>query len=518
MKKKSISLYFIMILFVAIVLRVAFLGDLPGKGALNQDEAYAGYNAWALLHYGVDDAGYHNPVYFVAWGSGMNVLESYCMIPFIKVLGLNPLSIRLPAAVLGIITVVAFYYLIRYGTKDYNLARLGLIMIAINPWNVMISRWGLESNFLPGFVLLGSLFLVKSMEIPAYFIISMLFYGLSLYAYSAAWVIMPFIIAFSIVFLFKKEGMKVSKYHFVGGGVLLLLAIPLLVFVLVNIGMIDEVRTAFLSIPRMKTFRGSEVDIRNLFRNARRLFRVLVLQEDKYSWNAIPPIGIYYYCSIPFMLIGFVEEISRIKNKMVNRVDGLMIIQFIMGIILALQIEGNINRVNIIHIPVIYFICIGIKALYSIAKEKARETLYLAITIVMYTVFFFGFIKAYCIEYNEKFAYKFMDGLNEALDYATDKRPNDVIHILDTEYPNVLYALEYSPVAFLEQVLWAEDIAAFRDPLLFGDVWFHDYYEDTLEEADGIYICKNDNINAISYMEYCDMEIYEFGYCVLGIK
>lgn len=50
--------------------RLFALGSIPC--GLNQDEAFAGYNAWALLHYGVDSSGYHNPVYFTAWGSGMN--------------------------------------------------------------------------------------------------------------------------------------------------------------------------------------------------------------------------------------------------------------------------------------------------------------------------------------------------------------------------------------------------------------------------------------------------------------
>lgn len=58
--------------------RLFALGSIPC--GLNQDEAFAGYNAWALLHYGVDSSGYHNPVYFTAWGSGMNALESYLMI------------------------------------------------------------------------------------------------------------------------------------------------------------------------------------------------------------------------------------------------------------------------------------------------------------------------------------------------------------------------------------------------------------------------------------------------------
>ena len=150
-----VALFFI----IAILTRLVFIGRIPGNGALHSDEAYAGYNAWSLLHYGVDSEGYNNPVYFVTWGSGMNALEIYCMIPFVAIFGLNPVGIRMCLAIFGIITVIFFYKLL----KDYasrNKAILGLAIIAIIPWHIMISRWGLESNFFPGFLLIAVYFLL----------------------------------------------------------------------------------------------------------------------------------------------------------------------------------------------------------------------------------------------------------------------------------------------------------------------------------------------------------------------
>lgn len=84
------------LLLIGCAVRLVALSSLPC--GLNQDEAYAGYNAWCLLHYGVDSAGYHNPVYMVAWGSGMNVLETYLMMPFVALLGPCTLAFRLPQA------------------------------------------------------------------------------------------------------------------------------------------------------------------------------------------------------------------------------------------------------------------------------------------------------------------------------------------------------------------------------------------------------------------------------------
>lgn len=72
---------FVLILMLACFSTFFMLGTIPG--GVNQDEAYAGYEAYSLLHYGTDSYGYVNPVYFVSWGSGMNTLYSYLSIPLL---------------------------------------------------------------------------------------------------------------------------------------------------------------------------------------------------------------------------------------------------------------------------------------------------------------------------------------------------------------------------------------------------------------------------------------------------
>ncbi len=90
---------FWLILAMGVFARVYFYGLVPI--GLNQDEAFAGYEAWSLMNYGIDTAGYNNPVYLTAWGSGMNALETYLMMPFIAVLGLKPWVIRLPQLIVA---------------------------------------------------------------------------------------------------------------------------------------------------------------------------------------------------------------------------------------------------------------------------------------------------------------------------------------------------------------------------------------------------------------------------------
>ena len=109
MKKKNIELYIIML--IAIFSRLFMFGKFPG--GVNVDEAFAGYESWSLINYGMDSWGYTNPVYFIANGSGMNVLNSYLMMPFVYAFGLNKYTIRIPQVVFGILTVYVLYLLIK---------------------------------------------------------------------------------------------------------------------------------------------------------------------------------------------------------------------------------------------------------------------------------------------------------------------------------------------------------------------------------------------------------------------
>ncbi len=125
--------------------RLFALGSIPC--GLNQDEAFAGYNAWALLHYGVDSSGYHNPVYFTAWGSGMNALESYLMIPFVALFGTGTAVLRLPQALMACLSLICVYDLGKH-ISGRRFALCAVAVLATSPWHIMMARWALESNLM----------------------------------------------------------------------------------------------------------------------------------------------------------------------------------------------------------------------------------------------------------------------------------------------------------------------------------------------------------------------------------
>ena len=71
------------------------------KTPLLWDEAALGYNAYSILETGRDEYGQILPIIFKSFGDYKPGFYVYLTLPFIKVFGLNELSVRLPSIILG---------------------------------------------------------------------------------------------------------------------------------------------------------------------------------------------------------------------------------------------------------------------------------------------------------------------------------------------------------------------------------------------------------------------------------
>ena len=236
--KRNWKLCFVML--VAIVSRSVLLGKIPC--GVHADEAFAGYEAYSILNYGTDSWGYAFPVYLTTWGSGMSVLESFLMIPFIRLGGLSLITIRLPQMIMGIISVYIVYLLFNR-IADPKKALWAATMIAVCPWHIMMSRWGLDANLAPAFILLAMYFSILGLSKEKYLLVSALFWGLSLYCYALIWLFVPCFLFFSILYCIKYHKIRVSGYTAGAIVILFLLAMPLLLFVAVNMGLLPEIMT-----------------------------------------------------------------------------------------------------------------------------------------------------------------------------------------------------------------------------------------------------------------------------------
>lgn len=490
--KKSIDLkkiLFYILLFAGIFIRLYRFGSIPE--GLNQDEAFAGYEAFSLLNYGIDSHGYINPVYFVSWGSGMNTLNSYLMIPFMKIFGVNEFSVRLPQFILSVATLPVFYLFLKKISGE-KCALLGLFLLAISPWHIMLSKWGLESNLAPSLVLFGMYFLLKGEEDNRYYLLSAFFYGLSLYAYATMWFFVPLVLLVYVIYAMKNKKIKSLKMALLSVIILFFMALPLILFVLINFGAINEIKTPFFSIPKLVVMRSGEMSLLNIFKidTYKNLFRILFLQEDGNVWNNAGNVGIYYFLSLPFMITGFVKSFKKKEFS-------LVLINFWVAIFVSLLMwNANINKINFIHLPVIAITAFGLET--ALKNKKA-----LIAVISAYVLLFGVFSNYYYTDYTEKFAAFSSAGLKEAAERVKELK-GDVYVDNFVQYPALLFYLGQDTNEYLE----TKEYINYPSPYMYINKFDRYYFTNVLDVCEhGIYILRKDYADTFEKMGY-NVEYY----------
>ena len=160
----------IIILVFAAILRLWQLGIIPPH--LTPDEASLGYNAYSILKTGRDEYGELLPIVFRSFGDFKPGLYIYLTTPFVAILGLTELAVRLPSALAGILAVWLIYAIskqlyIRKASKKFifknaeKLALFGALLLAINPWHIHFSRGTWEFNLALTFTVAGIYFFLR---------------------------------------------------------------------------------------------------------------------------------------------------------------------------------------------------------------------------------------------------------------------------------------------------------------------------------------------------------------------
>lgn len=495
------------ILVLGFALRLILVGTVHGDSNLNQDEAFAAYEAYSISTYGVDSHGYHNPVYLVAWGSGMNALETYFMIPYIKIFGLNSLSVRLPQALMGCITLI-FIYLMSLKLFDEKNALWACFVITFSPWHIMMSRWGLESNFIIGFLTIAVYFLVSADHKKTRIILAAVFMGLTLYCYSAVWIVLPVLVIGILVYLVIEHKINVKEIV-IYLLILTVIAIPLLLFVAVNYGMIQEVRS-FISIPKLSYFRNGEIKFS--VDNVKNTFNLLWNQYDGYIWNGTEKFGLFFHFSKVFFALGM---FSLIKNRSKKAIP--VVIWFLAALIHSFSLSANVNRINILFVPVACIIGCGINFFLSLIVESSRKQM-MAGVLVIYAFSIFFFTQYYFTDYNAVMKDFWSDGIDEAL-AAADELTDGTIHIKngDVYYPLVLFYEKYPSDIFFETVVYENPNAIYLSASSFDGFTMTDFTRELPVSGD-VYICNKNNSLALSYIEFYGMEQRTYGNYIVGVR
>ncbi len=494
------------ILIVGFLTRIVSI-DMHPNG-LNVDEASIGYEAYSILNYGIDRNGKSFPVFLEAWGSGQNALYAYIIMPFVNVLGLSTLSIRLPMAIIGCISLIVLYKILskikveeetkeptsikknkisNIFTNNEKLVLVVLAFFAINPWHIMKSRFGLESNVFPDIMLWSVYFLVtflKEGKISNFYIASCLL-GLCSYSYGTSYLFLPIFVMMLLIVLIKTRKIKICN-AIIFISIIFLISLPILLMILINSFDLNELKIGMITIPRMQSNRyetltvlSSDNILKTLLNNFIECMKIIIFQTDELISNAIKPYGIIYIFSLPLTIVGMIKCFKR-KNE----INTIINIWFLSSILLTFFVEPNINRINILWIPIIYYTAIGIYEI--VVNNKILKW----VIIFIYLVFFIKFEYSY---FRTDFTknYTFYDKIENIIKY-TESIDADTIYFqyaFKEPYIYVLFYNKCNPKDFALTVKYKNDIKGFDSVISFGKYKFY-LPKEIQDDKNFVYVMK----------------------------
>ena len=497
--RASLALAVITILFA--VTRLWQFGVNPA--GMHVDEAGMAYDAYNLARFGTDRYQNPFPVYLINFDAGQSALYAYLAAIFIKIFGFSMTAVRLPALLSGVLVYV-FGYLIVKEMWNRRTAVLTALFIAICPYFIMASRWGLDCNLLLGFFTMSVYWLMLAVkkEKTGLFIAAGISLGLTLYTYALTFLILPLFLLFTLIYLFSIRRLKLKNLFALGVPVFFL-ALPLMLMLAVNNGLLPEIKTGFFTIPKLLYYRGAEFSPANIPKNLK-LFWTL-LTHDHLDYNADPQFGALYYISLPLVAIGAVLYMLRswkdLKNHKEYSPRLIPFFMFFSALICALVVFDGyiINKSNAVYLMLAVFIALGIQHISNWHRALGP------VMMVLYGVLFLFFGKYYYVNHAQDLRTYFYRDLTEAVRYVDDT-------VEDQEQRRIYVDAgdEQQPYIFicLEEKITPEEFTSSRQDSV---KHYRNYYFElpSIPEEDAVYIIATDKVQ----MELLDEAGFSYTQC-----
>lgn len=468
---KNNKLFLLIVLLFSFLIRFYQAGEYP---TLLWDEAAIGYNAYSLLETGKDEYGIPFPLIFKSFGDYKPGLYIYLTLPFIKLLGLNTLAVRLPSILLGTFLPLFLYFLIKeISPKAHKTALIALLLTAFNPYSIHFSRGAWETNILTVELVLASLFFFKfiNRQSKKYLFFSSFIFGLSLFTYQGAKMISLFLIIILLLLNFNyifKSNFKKYLLYFV---------FPLFLFSLPVIsGLIFSKDSNRLSVVSLFSYPRSEEEKQliisetssfdySLFHNHLLFFsqnfllryfnhfspRFLAFEGDWQSpRHSAPYVGVMLYPSLLFLIIGLIFALSRPKLLKINF---FFLLWFLVAPIPAALTRDTIQAVRSMSfsIPLLYFASLGI----YVFLDKYRSRFFYFLILMAYLLSFIYYSDLYFNHLLKKSPDDYLYGYQQVMDYVIKNQANYKNIVISDFYGQAyiyyLFYSQYPPAAYQKQ-------------------------------------------------------------------
>lgn len=477
------KLFFVILIFIASFLRLWQLGEVPASP--DWDEVALGYNAYSIMQTGKDEYGQVLPIVLRSFDDYKPALYAYLAIPSITIFGLNTFAVRLPSAVMGVLTVIAVYFLVKELFPKLSPFSLLLFpfLLAISPWHIQFSRVAFEANVGLAFNIFAALFFLAGFKKPWFLSLSAFFASLALYTYHSEKIFTP-LLFLALMIIFRKELLTIRKKHlvfaFLTGFILFL---PLGSYVLSNkqvwtraqgVSILAD-QTAFLQRNAQKILWDKKNnDFLGLILDNRRIQYLLVgingylshfdlnwlfITEDEARHRA-PGMGLLYLWELPFLLMGVYSLIFGSSFDHLGRKTKLAIFSwFLIAPLPASMTRDLPHTVRTLNFLPIFqiFTALGLIRTFIAIKLLKQRYLKLLIVFFLFSFFIFNFLyylNQYFVQQNYFNSSNWQYGYKEAVEEVKKIEGNyDKIVVaskppLDQSYIFFLFYLRYNPALY----------------------------------------------------------------------
>ncbi|MDD4938310.1 MAG: glycosyltransferase family 39 protein [Candidatus Shapirobacteria bacterium] len=455
--KTKTTLFLVVIFLISFLIRIAFYKTTP----LLWDEASLGYNAYSIINTGKDEYGQILPIIFKSFGDYKPGFYVYLAIPFIKFIGLNELSIRLPSILIGSLIPIFLFFLIKeINPKSHKIALLATIITTFNPYNIHFSRGAWETNILTFELILASFLFFKyiNSQKSKFLFLSSLIFGTTLFTYQAGKMISLFLIIILVLINFKSINFKKIFLSFI---------IPLGIFSIpIIFGLFFNHNSNRLQVVSLFSYPQTNSEIQTIISETNQLDYQIFYNPIIYfsrsfisryfnhfspqfltfvgDWQnarqSAPYIGVILYPSLFFLVLGVFFALTKSKLEKINL--------FFLCWLLVAPLPAAFTRDAVqsvrsmsFSIPLVYFISLGI---FFILNKYQSKLLRLTI-IFVYFISFWYYSDLYLNHMIIKNPIDFLYGYRQAMDYVIKNKDKfNKIYITDYYGQPYIFYLFYS--------------------------------------------------------------------------
>jgi len=355
-----------------------------------------------------------------------------------------------------------------------------MLLLAISPWHIYISRLGHEVNAGSTCIVLAALFFLIAMHHTKknwFLYLSAALFGISFYTYQSEKIFTPLIILVLVLF-FWKNLFAIKIQTLVAFCVFIFITIPVFTVSVSPVGLTRLKGTsAFNHLDTMYAESAKQVLLAkkqgNFFEEIihnRRIIPIKIFLENYFShmnpfWLygnngadafKAPQFGLFFWWELFFLLSGI---FFIVKNSVDKKVQWFMYSWIAISFVapgITTQAPHAMRAFTVLPMPFVIE-SYGILGIWLLAKTYIQRIFFISICLFTLIVGLYGFSYQYFFVFPKKESKPFSYALSQAMQFLINtKAENNKIIISNTDnlyqsYMFYLFATRYNPRTYLQQ-------------------------------------------------------------------